>query len=93
MPGLDPISYAGVLNVTDPSHPMSEIFEEAVLDDLDGEQESFSNLTGQVEEDNNHEGNSNLNLSELLSVVGHASKGVAEGTHAEYMRSVAPSVP
>lgn len=91
MPSLDPISYAGVLNVTDPSHPTSEIFEEVVMDDLDGEQESFSNLTGQVEEGNNHEGNSNM--SELLSVVESASKGVAEGTHEEYMRSVAPSGP
>lgn len=85
MSGLNPTLFSGVFDAINPSNPMGDTYAEAILDDLEGEQESFPDIVVEDSEDND--------LSKLLDTVKHASKGVSEGTHKEYMRSVALASP
>ena len=78
---LDPKLFAGVLNIVEPSfnpnRSLDQLDQEAVMDDRDGEKETIPAL---------EEGNTNI--MGLLSTVNEVSKGVSDGTHAEYQRYV-----
>jgi hypothetical protein len=80
MSELDPELFAGVLSnmgpPSDPNPSLEELNQQAVQDDLDGEKETVAVDEG------------NTNLMELLSTVNEVSKGVSDGTHAEYRRYV-----
>lgn len=84
MSGLDPTAFSCVLDVVAPSFPadpsLHQLDSQAVMDDLEAEQETVPN----VSEDNAY------NLQELLSTVNEVSRGVSDGTHAEYWRCVLP---
>lgn len=54
---------------------MHKLDEEAILDDLEGEQEAAPDPEGD-----------NTSVSQLLSTVNEVSKGVSDGTHGEYQR-------
>ncbi|KAF8270747.1 hypothetical protein EI94DRAFT_1698614 [Lactarius quietus] len=77
MSELDPISYAAVLNLVEPpvpeGQPMHQLNEQAVLDDLEGEQEAAP-----------YSEEGHTDVLQLLSTVDEVSKGVSEGTHVEY---------
>jgi hypothetical protein len=79
MSGLDLIKYAAVLGLVEPSvpegQPMHKLDEEAILDDLEGQQEAAPDPEGD-----------NTSVSQLLSTVNEVSKGVSDGTHGEYQR-------
>ena len=81
---LDPKLFAGVLNIVEPSfnpnRSLDQLDQEAVMDDLDGEKETIPAL---------EEGNTNI--MGLLSTVNEVSKGVSDGTHAEYQQYVVSS--
>ncbi|KAN0135138.1 hypothetical protein V8E53_007029 [Lactarius tabidus] len=80
MSELDPELFAGVLSnmgpPSDPNPSLEELNQQAVQDDLDGEKETVAVDEG------------NTNLMELLSTVNEVSKGVSDGTHAEYRRLI-----
>ncbi|KAN0137248.1 hypothetical protein V8E53_004958 [Lactarius tabidus] len=61
---------------SDPNPSLEELNQQAVQDDLDGEKETVAVDEG------------NTNLMELLSTVNEVSKGVSDGTHAEYRRLI-----
>jgi hypothetical protein len=78
--GLDPVSFAGVLDIIKPSRSTDQLDEEAVLDDIEGEQETIPNL---------EEGNvpvPHAHVTELLAMLNDVSRGVSDKTHEEYQR-------
>ena len=84
---LDPDLFAGVLSSIE---PQSQLREEEVTDDLNGEGETLgSTVPGQSFEDGNLDENSRaLRETYLIQAVNDVSKGVSERTHNEYQRHV-----
>jgi hypothetical protein len=80
MSGLDPISFAGVLDIIEPFGPVDpsveKLDQEVMQDDLEGEQETIPNS-----EDQN-----TTHVMELLTTLNEVSRGVSDGTHQEYQR-------
>ncbi len=57
MSGFDAISFSGVLDILVPTKPADQLDKDAVLDDLEGEQETTSgkwNVTGGTSQDWQH---------------------------------------
>lgn len=77
--GLDPVSFAGVLDIIKPSKSIDQLDEEAVLDDVEGERETMPNP---------EKGDSPAPhvLTELLATLNDVSRGVSDKTHEEYQR-------
>jgi hypothetical protein len=76
---LDPISFAGVLDLTASSKATGNLDEDDMLDDLAGEEETMPTTqdSGAC---------SDGDITELLSTVKDVSRGVSDGTHDEYCR-------
>ncbi|KAH9032741.1 hypothetical protein EDB84DRAFT_1438558 [Lactarius hengduanensis] len=83
MSGLDPISFAGVLGNIEPSNPADV---NTVMDDLEGECETIPDLE---EADGALDGARNASVTDLLTTVNDASRGVSDRTHDEYRRLIA----
>ena len=89
MSGLNPISFAGVLDMVQPhfsgNPSLNQLDEQAVIDDLEGEQETVVAPDRPGPEEG---ADSEANLMGLVETVKEVSKGVSDGTHAEYQRYV-----
>jgi hypothetical protein len=66
---------AGLFESIDPTDPATKLGGFDVQDDLEGEQETLPDMVDDA-----------MQLSELLSTIGEASKGVSEATDADYRR-------
>ncbi|KAH9009884.1 hypothetical protein EDB84DRAFT_1570940 [Lactarius hengduanensis] len=82
MSGLDPISFAGMLNNTEPPSPAGRFDVEEVEDDVEGEGETLPALEAD-------DGASNVAMTDLLATVKDVSRGVSDRTHDEYLRLIA----
>ena len=86
-PALDLDLFAGLL---DAIKPQSQLQEEDVTDDLNGEGETLGSLVpGRILEDSNSDDNSwAIDGADLIKAVDGVSKGVSERTHNEYQRYI-----
>ncbi|KAH9026890.1 hypothetical protein EDB84DRAFT_1440026 [Lactarius hengduanensis] len=80
MSGLDPISFAGVLDNIEPSNE-GRFDAEDMLDDLEGECETIPAL--EVDD-----GAPDVTTADLLATVRDVSRGVSDRTHNEYLRLI-----
>lgn len=83
MSDLNPISFAGVLDIITPpktADQLDGIDQEAVTDDLEGEKESLPGPGPTLRDDGA------LHVSELLTTLNDVSRGVSDRTHNEYQR-------
>ena len=96
-PGLD-----GIFNFIQPSNNKTSEYQPAsgeVEDDMEGEQETIPslNLGDEPEPETSGSGvvrdhHAEVDLSGLFKIVSEMSKGVSDGTHAEYMRYDLPLI-
>lgn len=89
---LDPTSFAGVLNITQLPQALGDLEKLAVIDDLDGQDETVPDFDlGDLDKD--LDGNRDLDahalhVEDLLKAVNDVSRGVSDKTHDEYQRYV-----
>ncbi|KAH9020488.1 DNA breaking-rejoining enzyme [Lactarius hengduanensis] len=78
MSGLDPISFAGVLDNIEPSKSAGQFDVEDMLDDLEGEIETIPALEAV-------DAAPDVTMTDLLATVKDVSRGVSDRMHNEYL--------